>query len=120
MFLFADEDMEEYRENLRSYLEKIEQIKSMKTFVLTKQGSKYSSDGVDIFNIRGTRISLIVKKCYWPAGIGDFFEVVLSWQIKKKNKKEYIKITLEDVLDSSLIPDKAKEEILFNLNAFLT
>lgn len=122
MFIFEDpDDLKEYQESIRSYIEKIEIIKNMKSFVLTKKGFKYSPEAAaEIFNIKGTRIFLIVKKCYWPPGIGEYFKVALIWQVKKKNKKEYIKITLEDVLDSSLIPNKAKEEIVFNLNAFLT
>ena len=100
------------------YKTKIEELKSMKCMALTNLGPAYSSDAT-IFTIRGTRYFLIVRKTFWPLGIGDFIRVNFTWKLKKKNKREFIESSFEEVLDSNLISNKAKEEIIFNLNVFL-
>lgn len=107
-------------ENAKNIFEnKLEELKSISCLNLTKRGAAYCPDS-EVFNIRGTRYFLILKQVYYPFGFGDNMGVKLVWKIKKKNKKQYLDATLEDVLDSSLISDKAKEEIIFNLPVFLT
>lgn len=111
------------------FIKKVEEIKSLNCMTLTKKGSRYS-DGTEIFNIRGTRIYLLVKKTYYPFSFSHFSQAfsfdtpnysgyTLVWRYKTKNKKEYKDISFEDVLDHSLISNKAKTELVFNLNVFL-
>lgn len=112
------------------FTKKVEEIKSLNCMTLTKKGSRYS-DGTEIFNIRGTRVYLLVKKTYYPFSFSNFSQsftldlpnysgYTLSWRCKTKNKKEYRDISFEDVLDHKLISNKAKTELVFNLNVFLT
>lgn len=109
---------DQYDEANSAYKEKLKQLDKMKHFTKTNMGIKYATD-TEIYNLRGTRYFLMIKKEYWPLGIGDFVNLKLRWILKSKNKKEYKTINLEEVLDSSLISDGAKEEIVFNLNVFL-
>ncbi len=111
--LFSNYEISEAR-----YKRRVEDLKTMKCLVLTKMGDSYAPDSI-IFNIRGSRYFLIVTKLFWPSGIGDYISTKLSWRLKKKNKREFQRVTLEDILDSKLISNSAKEEILFNLPVFL-
>ena len=100
------------------YKNKIKELRSMKCMAITKLGPDYSSDAT-IFTIRGTRYFLIVKKIFWPLGIGDYIKISFIWKLKKKNKRQFLDSSFEEVLDSGLVSNKAKEEIVFNLNVFL-
>jgi hypothetical protein len=101
------------------YKNKIEELSKMKCMAITNMGPSYSSD-CTIFNIRGTRHFLIIRKIFFPLGIGDFIQIQMVWKLKQKNKKKFLPSSFEDVLDSKLISNSAKEEIVFNLNVFLT
>jgi hypothetical protein len=113
-----DNLFESYEDAQDRFQKKINELNSLNTFVLTKIGPAYSPDA-EIFNIRGSRFFLIVKKVFWPSGIGEFVDIKLIWKLKQKNKKKFLDTSLEEVLDSNLISNKAKEEIVFNLRTFL-
>lgn len=110
------------------FIKKVEEIKSLNCMTLTNKGPRYGV-GTEIFNIRGTRIYLLVKKTYYYSfsifsqalnfDSPNYNGYTLTWRYKIKNKKEYKDISFEEVLDHKLISNKAKTEIVFNLNVFL-
>jgi hypothetical protein len=105
------------------FKKKIEDISALHCMVVTKRGPNYAPDS-EIFVIHGTRIFLIVKKVFQPFSSFNFSELLitqptLAWREKSKNKKEYKAISFEEVLDHPHISDKAKSEIVFNLDVFL-
>jgi hypothetical protein len=114
-----DDCFDDYDLANSDYKNKIEELKNIKCMALTNMGPNYSSD-CTIFNIRGTRYFLIIRKIFWPAGIGDLIKIQMVWKLKQKNKKKFLPSSFEEVLDSRLISNRAKEEMVFNLNVFLS
>lgn len=116
--MFDFEDVNCSGEKLKAVEEQISKIESIKCLVKTK---KRYYPNADVYNIQGTRYSLIVQKVYWPNGIGEYFVGLdLAWRVKQKNVKKYKPTNLMEILEGNLLSEEAKTEILFNLDVFLT
>ena len=110
-----------------TYEEKLEELLSIKclTHSKKKSGRDYQS-----FAIRGTGIFIRLIKEYIYGQYDD--ETIsgykIDWTIKLKkyqmrysvssSRNKYNKISFEEVLEHKLISDKAREELLFNLDVF--
>lgn len=105
------------------YKKKIEDISALHCMVVTNRGPNYAPDS-EIFVIHGTRIFLIVKKTFQFSHLTLsellLIQPTLVWREKYKNKNVYKTISFEEVLDHPYISDKAKAELVFNLDVFLS
>lgn len=109
-----------------TYEEKLEELLSIKCLTHSKKMSDQESQ---TFAIRGTGIFIRLTKEYIspydPESISGYR---MGWTIKLKkyqmrystssSRNKYNKMSFEEVLDHKLISDKAREELLFNLDVF--
>lgn len=74
-------------------------------------------NGPDIkrFMLRGTRIGVKLSKINGHLPVE---KITLQWSIKSKRSPRYELISFEDVLNSNLVSQKYKEELLFHLDLF--
>lgn len=109
-----------------TYEEKLEEVLALKCLAHSKKMSDADSQ---VFAIRGTSIFVkILKEYVSPYDPETISGYRMSWMSKNKKYNysrtgsgyynNYVNITFEEVLDSKVISDKARQELLFNLDVF--
>jgi len=108
-------------DSLVSELEKID--------CLTEPRNASYSFGPDAkrFYIRGTKYNLVLKKTFDYSSINNAENIQgeVLWFFKRKRKNRYKRvaakqssISFEDILDSTLISQEAKKELLYHIDIF--
>jgi hypothetical protein len=106
------------------YNDVVEELGKTNCFVFSKKRTESYYSESNIFFIRGTRYLCIVKKVINFNGNYTNPEertetAKIEWFFKtKKFKNKYKQVSFEEILESKLVSNKAKSEILFHLDLF--
>lgn len=106
-------------EFVSKYAQVIDSIKAIECMAHCSAVKRdWSHENSQQFCIRGTRIFLRASKIVYLRQNGPESGISLRWFLKKKHSKQFLNLSFEEVIDSKLVGNKARTDLLFNLEIF--